>query len=136
MEKPLVELSPRAQKIHDLIKKHKISGYKIENDTSLSSQTFYNFMNRKFAPHYTTLDILENYLTENYEPIDKVVMEEREDFNAKNPEEDVKDIVIRLEEKIDALKLQQEIMFEIIKNSKKIEWDFIEKETEKKLSNS
>lgn len=129
-EKTEVAMTEKAQRILEKIKLYKITGYEIEKNTNITSGTFYNFFKGKTVPFETTLDVINDYIESYYEK-SKIVKEERETYSTERSNKMV-DILARIESKLDVLKLQNEIMFEILKNGKKVEIEYIEKQSKKR----
>ena len=116
-------------------KKYNVSPYEVGNNTPLTTtgvQKIFDGESKK--PSIKSINIINDYVIKTYEP-EQFVQEQREAYNL-NEEVTLSKILSsleRIEAKINAQNLKQEIMFEIIKNAKAKELEHLDKEFKAKI---
>lgn len=121
--------------ILEKVKKYKISPYEVGNNTTLTVtgvQKIFDGETKK--PGNKSISIISDYITRVYEP--ETIVKEQQSVYGLNDEVTLAKILLtleRLETKIDAHNLKQEIMFEIIKNAKAKELEHLDKEFNLKI---
>lgn len=117
------------------VKKYQISPYEIGNNTTLTVTGVQKILDGETKkPSIKSLNIISEYVSKTYEP-ENFIQEQKEAYNL-NEEVTLAKILItmeRIESKLNAYSLKQEIMFEIIKNAKAKELEHLNKEFSTKI---